>query len=98
MTWKAQNIVTTVFSPLLFIGMIVAYVYSNINKVAKVFMYILWPLALISNMTGIVVNIIEFKSTKENSTTGAFMALIISFLVQLIIAILMIFTLVTITF
>jgi hypothetical protein len=97
MTWKAQNIITTVFSPLLFAGMIIAYVYSNRNKVAHVFMYILWVLALISNITGAIVNAIEFKSTKDESSTGAFIGLVTSFLLQLLIAILMVFTLVSIT-
>jgi hypothetical protein len=96
MTWKAQNIITTVFSPLLFIGMIIAYVYSNINKVAHVFMYILWGLALVSNITGVVVNTIELYKTRKAPHTGTYIGLIGSLILQLLIAILMIFTLVSV--
>lgn len=97
MTWKAQNIITSVFSPLLFAGMIVAYVYSNINKVARVFMYILWILALISNIVGVVVNAIQLYQGRKEAHTGAYLGLVISLIVQLLIAMLMVFTLITIT-
>jgi predicted benzoate:H+ symporter BenE len=66
MAWKIQNILSNVLSPLLFIGMIVAYVYSELNKVGNAFFYILLVGTVISTISGTIVNIMELNDTRKN--------------------------------
>ena len=87
MTWKAQNIITSVFSLPLLIGAIIAYRFSSVNKVANVFKYILWILAFISNALGVIFNVIELYKSRKESHGGAFIGLIVSAIIQLLFAI-----------
>ncbi len=95
MGWKTQNIITSIFSPLLFIGTVVAYIYSDINKVANAFFYILLIGTIISNISGIIVNLMEIKDTKDNYSKAAFGSMIFTTILQIIITIIIIIPIVS---
>jgi hypothetical protein len=90
MAWKAQNIITSIFSPLLFIGMIIAYVYSEVSKTANVFFYLLLICTIISNIVGIIVNLMQIKDTHEHSSKAASGLMIFTTILQALITVLIV--------